>query len=709
MLRVARLTGWLAIALAPVVHGAAAQKPFIECNREELLHAVPELAGVQFDESQDRLDGLLRTAGEKLANMFAVLADVSAAEEINELRFGKDLAGTNRREGFRYEIRLLPAGAPELFEEFRIDANTKAIVQPPAANDFLVIAHFFKLLNYFLPQYQGQSRFRYVGRLNSGGQDSLVVAFAQRPDGTGLESHIEVGPDGETARMQGVAWIDASTNRIVRLRLDLLRPIEHFPLETLTTDIALTPVNFKSAERLLWLPARVTVHAYFAGGELHSVHRYSDYESGKEKGAAAAAPGSEDAYELLARGMMLLQSGKSGDAIGPLREALRTDPEMPSAHFNLANALLSTGDAAAAETELREAAKLIPDSGVLHNLLGIVLGKRGDVTAAVAEFHKSAQIQPTEPNVHFNLAQALEKSGDRPGALSEYRTASALAPDSVTFKTRYEQFEQAVKVAPLPETKTPETTIKVDVRQVLVPVIVTDRDGHHVTGLTQADFKLFENGVEQKISAFSVENAGQDGGSQVASGAGSEPEPSPGPVERAAPAAAKPAPVRRTYVICIDSLHSSAANLVALRPALVNLFRSERPGDARYAVLAIGTSTQLVQNLTPDPEQVLRAIESKDFQRMYLAGQKIDLLRFRRRLDEVRVECDTGQPGCPSDMRQLASEARSIAEEERGYNMAFLSELRAAVQQVARGTERRTIVLVSDGFQMVPGKQAIDY
>src|SRR5580658_1876647 len=100
MLRVARLTGWLAIALAPVVHGAAAQKPFIECNREELLHAVPELAGVQFDVSQDRLDGLLRTAGEKLANMFAVLADVSAAEEINELRFGKDLAGTNRREGF---------------------------------------------------------------------------------------------------------------------------------------------------------------------------------------------------------------------------------------------------------------------------------------------------------------------------------------------------------------------------------------------------------------------------------------------------------------------------------------------------------------------------------------------------------------------------------------------------------------------------------
>ncbi len=46
-----------------------------------------------------------------------------------------------------------------------------------------------------------------------------------------------------------------------------------------------------------------------------------------------------------------------------------------------------------------------------------------------------------------------------------------------------------------------------DVRQVLVPVVVTDKQGHHVTGLTQTDFKVFEDGVEQKITAFSSERA----------------------------------------------------------------------------------------------------------------------------------------------------------------------------------------------------------
>ena len=35
--------------------------------------------------------------------------------------------------------------------------------------------------------------------------------------------------------------------------------------------------------------------------------------------------------------------------------------------------------------------------------------------------------------------------------------------------------------------------------------------GHHVTGLKQTDFSVFEDGVLQKISGFSVENAGVAG------------------------------------------------------------------------------------------------------------------------------------------------------------------------------------------------------
>ncbi len=42
-------------------------------------------------------------------------------------------------------------------------------------------------------------------------------------------------------------------------------------------------------------------------------------------------------------------------------------------------------------------------------------------------------------------------------------------------------------------------TIRVDVTLVTVPVAVAARDGKYLGGLTQSDFRIFENGVEQKI------------------------------------------------------------------------------------------------------------------------------------------------------------------------------------------------------------------
>jgi VWFA-related protein len=684
-----------ALVLALAAYGAAAaEKPFIDCSKEELVQAVPELAGVQFDANQDGLDALMRATGENLGNMFAMFAklvDISAAEDIHEMRFEDGMGEMSRREAFRYVVKApLPNGGQEQFQEFRIDANTKAPVQPPAHIDFLVIGRFLRLLNYFLPQYQGESRFRYMGRSNADGQDSFVVAFSQ------------------TGQAQGIAWMDTANKRIVRLRLDALGPIEGIPLETLTTDIALVPVSFSG--RVLWLPARVTVHARYAGGELHSVHRYSDYQSESAKSAgipAVAAASGEDAYELLARGITLIHDGKFGDAIAPLREALRINPAMPVGRFHLANALRTTGDMAGAEAELREAVKLVPDSGEVHNFLGIILSKRGDVPGSVAEFRKSAQLQPKQPIVHFNLAQALEKAGDRAAALEEYRTASELAPDNAAFKARYEQFERAANAPPA---AAPETTIRVDVRQVLVPVVVTNKEGHHVTGLTQADFQVLEDGVEQKISAFSVEDAGVTV-SAATTGVTSAGEPAAGQTAAESPATPKPTPARRTYVICIDSLHTEFGNLVQVRHALSKLFQSEQPGDSEYVLLAIGTSTQVVENTTSDPEKVLQAIESKDFQKLFLASHKSsmqsEILTFRRTLDEVRAACDAGQPECMRKS-QLPGEANQIAAADRVYNMSFLSQFHALVQTLSRVPGRRTILFLSDGFQLVPGKEAFE-
>ena len=49
---------------------------------------------------------------------------------------------------------------------------------------------------------------------------------------------------------------------------------------------------------------------------------------------------------------------------------------------------------------------------------------------------------------------------------------------------------------------TAEPRIKVQSVNVVIDLIVTDRHGHHVPGLTASDFTIYEDGVPQKIIAF---------------------------------------------------------------------------------------------------------------------------------------------------------------------------------------------------------------
>src|SRR5580698_1549961 len=94
-----------------------------------------------------------------------------------------------------------------------------------------------------------------------------------------------------------------------------------------------------------------------------------------------------------------------------------------------------------------------------------------------------------------------------------------------------------------------DATIRVDVQQVLVPVVVTDKKGHHVSGLKAADFQVFEDGVRQDIAGFSSDKAGSVDDmvalSKTATAASSGP--------------------RHTFVICIDTLHASPANAARTR------------------------------------------------------------------------------------------------------------------------------------------------
>ena len=412
----------------------------------------------------------------------------------------------------------------------------------------------------------------------------------------------------------------------------------------------------------------------------------------------------------MARGVQLMES-KPAEAVKLLQQAVRLDPELPTLRYRLGLAFHAIGDEADAQAELREAVGRTPDSAPAHNYLGIVLFQMGDAKAALEEFRAAANLAPKDPNAHFNLGEALARTGEAKGAVEELRVAAGLAPEDAGLA----RLLKTVETAPA-ETG---STIKVDVRQVLVPVVVTDREGHHITGLAQADFKVFEDGVEQKIAAFSVETSGLP---QAGIPAKSEPAPSaPVTSSPVTPTAASPQAAsqvaRRTYMILIDTLHASFNDFSSAREALVKLFQQEHSAGSQYVVVALGASPEMVLNVTPDPAAVLAVFQSKRLQKIFLDGQQgglnAEMERFRRDLVETRYACDLASMDsvfkikCSTGLQRAPQQAQAIAELDRTLTVGFLRQFRSLVAQLARARDRRTIVLVSDGFQIEPGREAL--
>jgi Ca-activated chloride channel family protein len=55
--------------------------------------------------------------------------------------------------------------------------------------------------------------------------------------------------------------------------------------------------------------------------------------------------------------------------------------------------------------------------------------------------------------------------------------------------------------------ETPAASIRMEVNRVLIPVTVTDTNDRKVEGLRKQDFRLFENGVEQELSEFFIDES----------------------------------------------------------------------------------------------------------------------------------------------------------------------------------------------------------
>jgi hypothetical protein len=132
---------------------------------------------------------------------------------------------------------------------------------------------------HFYPSNRSESTFRYLGRQRIDGHKTLVVAFAQKPGSVRSPGELRFQDKLIPILYQGIAWVDESDSRIVRLRTDLLAPLADVHLRRLTAEIHFGDAQMEDSSSPLWLPREVRVTSDVNGQVFEEWHVYSAYRA----------------------------------------------------------------------------------------------------------------------------------------------------------------------------------------------------------------------------------------------------------------------------------------------------------------------------------------------------------------------------------------------------------------------------------------------
>ena len=258
-----------------------------------------------------------------------------------------------------------------------------------------------------------------------------------------------------------------------------------------------------------------------------------------------------------------------------------------------------------------------------------------------------------------------------------------------------------------------QTEFAATVEMVTVDVVVLDRDGRPVTGLTRADFSVSEDGQPQGLQVFEEIDV-----------AARRALPAPVQIEGVATNTAPAPQPQRVFVLAFDDAHLSAVTAAAARRAVQQFLGGGRDGDLVWLV-STTSGTGYQSTLPGGREELLAALDKLQGQRPadtsarrisdYEAMRVVQrdpqtTARVRKRLLDLEAVQDPeeGDPsGGPS-----AEKARDI-EKSTGLVQMRAAEAYAAAVSRRTGTftvlahtlrvleglrARKTVLLLSEGF-----------
>jgi rhomboid protease GluP len=125
-------------------------------------------------------------------------------------------------------------------------------------------------------------------------------------------------------------------------------------------------------------------------------------------------------------GMLLLQTGKTDEAIAELQNTVRLRPNFAAGHAALARAYITKHDYESAAAEMQRVIALNPRSEDAYYRLGLIYLQQNLASKAQDVFAQLLKINPNSADGHAGLADALSNQHRNVEALEEYKRVAAL-------------------------------------------------------------------------------------------------------------------------------------------------------------------------------------------------------------------------------------------------------------------------------------------
>jgi tetratricopeptide (TPR) repeat protein/thiol-disulfide isomerase/thioredoxin len=126
---------------------------------------------------------------------------------------------------------------------------------------------------------------------------------------------------------------------------------------------------------------------------------------------------------LVHLGNQLFVADQVEPAVEQYQAALQADPQLATAHLNLAVARIKQRRLGEAEASLREAIRCWPDYGQAHYQLGVLLLQTRRVQQALAPLARAVELRPNQRDYRLALATAAATMGDLSRAAEQLEVA----------------------------------------------------------------------------------------------------------------------------------------------------------------------------------------------------------------------------------------------------------------------------------------------